>query len=134
LIANSIIEAESFMPKAAITSSLEKPLQNSKSRFHSKKYTVETSNTGALEELVRLYDLEISTPTQPMQPPLEDDTAEYEDVPESHNFATLFFILVIIGGIIAWIKFPNLLIFNWIRGKISRAERGKFIPVRNEEA
>lgn len=139
MIAKSILEAESYMSKVVITSSMEKQLFDPKSRFHSKKYTVKSgSSTGVLEELGRIYDLEKATPTQPVQPPLEDDLAYYyqqeeKNAPKSHTFAGLFIVFMIVGGIIAWIKFPNLFIFNWIRSKLNRGDHGKFIPVNNRE-
>jgi hypothetical protein len=136
LIAKSILEAESYMPKVVITSTIEKQLNDINSRFHSQKYTVSTSNTGVVEEIARLYDIEKSTPTQPIQPPLDDDdgnTDHYTQIDDnksssSHSsFIQLYIVILIIGGIIVWIKFPHLL----------RRDRGtKFIPVssRDEEA
>ncbi|KAI8048264.1 hypothetical protein BDF21DRAFT_392998 [Thamnidium elegans] len=125
LIATSIIEAESYMPKIEMTSTLEDQLKNSKSKFRSKKYTVKTSNNGVLEEVARLYDVAKSVPAQPSQPPLEEDELEYEMETINHNntFAGLFIILLLIG-IVACIKFPSLRFHHG---------RGKFIPVRNEE-
>lgn len=125
------------MPKVTLTNTIEKQLNDLKSKYHSPKYDVETSNTGAVEEAARLYDLEKSKPTQPQQPPLEEeDEIQSENDSNSTNttspqtFLGLFVVFAIIGIIIAWIKYPNAVIFNCIRGS---RDRGKFIPVRNEE-
>lgn len=130
MIAKSIIEAESYMPNVEITSTIEKQLDNLKSRFHSKKYTVPPNN-GVIEQVAKLYDIQKSAPAQPLQPPLEDDMADYEQViiNQNNTYIGLFIVILIIGGIIAGIKFPNSFISNWIRNK----GRGKFIPVRNED-
>lgn len=138
LIAKSILEAESYMPKATLTNAIEKQLNDLKSKYHSPKYVVGTSHTGAVEEAARLYDIEKAKPTQPHQPPLEeeDEIQSANDLSSSNTtspqtFFGLFVFFAIIGIIIAWIKYPNAVIFNCIRGN---RDRGKFIPVRNEEA
>ncbi|KAI7864225.1 uncharacterized protein EV154DRAFT_534152 [Mucor mucedo] len=108
-IATSILEAESYMPKAELTSSIVKQLQNVKSRFRSKK----------------------CLPVKPSQLPLEEDMEDYEQstINQNNTYVGLFIVILIVGGIIACIKFPNSLISNWIRNK----GRGKFIPVRSED-
>lgn len=126
------------MPKVTLSNSIEKQLNDPKSKYHSPKYVVGTSHTGAVEEAARLYDIEKSKPTQPQQPPLEEE----DEIQSANNmsainatspqtFFGLFVFFAIIGIIIAWIKYPNAVIFNCIRGN---RDRGKFIPVRNEEA
>lgn len=123
LIATSIIEAESYMPKVDMSTTLEEQLKNSKSKFHSKNYKVKPSNTGALEEIARLYDVQKTIPVQPIQPPLEEDEMEPETISHNNTFVGLFILLLIIG-IIACIKFPSIRFYQG---------REKFIPVRTEE-
>lgn len=118
------------MPRVELTSSIVKQLQNSKSRFRSKKYDV-PSNNGVIEEVGRLYDISKLVPVKPSQLPLEDDTEDYEQptIDQNNTYVGLFIVILIIGGIIACIKFPNSLISNWVRNK----GRGNFIPVRSED-
>ncbi|KAI7890509.1 GDSL-like Lipase/Acylhydrolase-domain-containing protein [Mucor mucedo] len=129
-IATSILEAESYMPKAELTSSIVKQLQNVKSRFRSKKYAV-PPNKGVIEQVAKLYDIKKSVPVKPSQLPLEEDMEDYEQstINQNNTYVGLFIVILIVGGIIACIKFPNSLISNWIRNK----GRGKFIPVRSED-
>ncbi|KAI8061515.1 uncharacterized protein B0P05DRAFT_557359 [Gilbertella persicaria] len=128
-IAQSIIDAESYIPKVELTEQLEEKLQNPKSKFRSKKYTVKPFK-GIVDEQARLYDIQKSKPIQPQQPPLEDDLDPTMFAKDEHNtYIGLLAFFLTLGGIIAWIKFPHVVPFNWIRNR----DRGKFIPVRNEE-
>lgn len=118
------------MPRVELTSSLVKQLQNVKSRFRSKKYVV-PPNKGVIEQVAKLYDIKKSVPVKPSQLPLEDYLDDYEQstINQNNTYVGLFIVILIVGGIIACIKFPNSLISNWIRNK----GRGKFIPVRSED-
>jgi hypothetical protein len=123
------------MPKVSLTKELVNQLNNPKSKFHSKQYTVPPSK-GLVDEQAKIYDIQKSTPTQPQQPPLEDDMQDFETQDSihyennNHAYIGLFIFILILGGIVAWIKFPNAALFCWFRS----SSRGKFTPVRNEEA
>lgn len=114
------------MPKVTLTKQLEKQLQTPHSPYHSKSYTVQPF-TGIIDEQAKLYDLEKSAPTEPLQPPLEDDAEDYKEN-KGHTFIGFSIFIVLVLVLVACIKFPNASIFSWFR-----KDRGKFIPVRNEE-
>jgi hypothetical protein len=121
------------MPKVSLTKEIINQLNDRKSKFHSKKYSAPPSK-GIVDEQAKLYDIKKSIPVQPQQPPLEDDREDYREPTVSNNrnhayIGLLVFVLILIG-IVAWIKFPNATLFGWFRS----SSRGKFSPVRNEEA
>lgn len=121
------------MPNVELTKEIEQQLEDSKSKFHSPKYNISTSNEGAVEDAAKLFDIEKSTPMQPEQPPLEleeDYDMEYSTAATYKTYTGLTIMFIIIGVIIAWIKYPNAKIFNLIRGN---RDRGKFIPVSRSE-
>lgn len=126
-----------------LTKEIEKQLTNPKTKFHSKTYAAPPFK-GIVDEKVKQYDIEKLQPTEPQQPPLEDDTADFEtkdaklisSKENGHAFIGLFIFVLVIGGIIVWIKFPNFSLFAWVRNICSSdggRDRGKFTPVRNEE-
>lgn len=126
------------MPKVTLTKEIEKQLTVSSNKFHSKTYAAPPFK-GIVDEKVKQYDIEKSKTIEPQQPPLEDDTADFETTKDSsllpskengHAFVGLFVFVLVIVGIIVWIKFPNFSLFAWVRNS---RDRGKFIPVRNEE-
>ncbi|KAL7314423.1 hypothetical protein PS15m_005994 [Mucor circinelloides] len=140
-IAKSIIEAESYTPKVTLTKEIEKQLKDPKSKFHSKTYAAPPYK-GLVDEKAKQYDLEKSQSIEPQQPPLEDDTADFEtkdatlmpSQENGHAFVGLFIFVLVIVGIIVWIKFPNFSLFAWIKTKFAgNRGRGEFAPVRNEE-
>ncbi|CAO0799721.1 unnamed protein product [Mucor circinelloides] len=140
-IAKSIIEAESYTPKVTLTKEIEKQLKDPKSKFHSKTYAAPPYK-GLVDEKAKQYDLEKSQSIEPQQPPLEDDTADFEtkdatlmpSKENGHAFVGLFIFVLVIVGIIVWIKFPSFSLFAWIKTKFAgNRGRGEFTPVRNEE-
>lgn len=123
------------MPKVSLTKEIVNQLNNRKSKFHSKQYTVPPFK-GLVDEQAKLYDIQKSAPAQPQQPPLEDDMQDFEttiptnpDETKNHAYIGLFIFILILAGIVAWIKFPNATLFGWF----CSSSRGKFSPVRNEE-
>ncbi|GAN03761.1 GDSL family lipase [Mucor ambiguus] len=143
-IAKSILKAESYTPQVTLTKEIEKQLDNPKSKFHSETYAAPPFK-GLVDDKAKQYDLEKSQVIEPQQPPLEDDTADFETkdatlVPSKENghaFIGLFVFVLVIVGIIVWIKFPNFSLFAWVKAKVAAItggrDRGKFTPVRNED-
>lgn len=125
-----------------LTKEIEKQLTDSKTKFHSDIYAAPPFK-GIIDEKVKQYDIEKFQPTEPQQPPLEDDTADFETkdatlIPSKENghaYIGLFIFILVIGGIIVWIKYPNFSLFAWVRNICNGGsrDRGKFTPVRNEE-
>lgn len=124
-----------------LTKEIEKQLKDPKSKFHSKTYAAPPYK-GLVDEKAKQYDLEKSQSIEPQQPPLEDDTADFEtkdatlmpSKENGHAFVGLFIFVLVIVGIIVWIKFPNFSLFAWIKTKFAgNRSRGEFTPVRNEE-
>lgn len=113
------------MPKVTLTKQLEKQLQDPHSKYHSKSYTIKPY-TGIIDEQAKLYDLEKSVSTEPQQPPLEDDTDDYKKSGQGngHSFVGFFIFVVLIIILVVFIKFPKAYF---------RKDRGKFVPIRNEE-
>ncbi|CEP19118.1 hypothetical protein [Parasitella parasitica] len=138
-IAKSIIEAESYTTKVTLTAEMEEQLVAVGSKFHSKTYAAPPFK-GIVDEKAKQYDIEKSRPIELQQPPLEDDAADFETLLETstdngHAYAGLAIFIMLIVGIIVWIKFPNLSLFAWIRNVCNGGSkhRGKFTPVRNDE-
>ncbi|KAI7900849.1 uncharacterized protein BX663DRAFT_516723 [Cokeromyces recurvatus] len=138
-IATSIIDSESYTSKITLTDELIKQLEDPKSRFHSMVYTAPPYK-GVVDEQAALYDTEKSKPQQPQQPLLEDDMRDLKsnytqtmgttlDTNEGHTFIGFLILTLIILVLVIWIKFPKSAIFGWFHNK----DRGKFVPVRNEE-
>lgn len=124
-----------------LTKEIEKQLKDPKSKFHSKTYAAPPYK-GLVDEKAKQYDLEKSQSIEPQQPPLEDDTADFEtkdatlmpSKENGHAFVGLFIFVLVIVGIIVWIKFPSFSLFAWIKTKFAgNRGRGEFTPVRNEE-
>ncbi|KAI8377098.1 hypothetical protein EDC96DRAFT_494461 [Choanephora cucurbitarum] len=121
-VAESILKAESYMPKIELTEALMKQLDDPQSRFHSGKYKVRPAK-GIVDEQARLYDIEKSSQVQSQQPPLED---EPEMTAKSHvQLIGLLALLLLLVGMV-WINLP---FFSRMRNN----DRGKFTPVRDEE-
>ncbi|KAI8875749.1 carbohydrate esterase family 16 protein [Backusella circina FSU 941] len=139
-IANSILQAGSYMPTTYSNSTeyVQKLLNEPKSKFKSKKYTIKP-NSGIVDEAVKEIDLELQTIPSNMtqQSVLEDDIESGEPSGTSFNTdynMTILIVVVILIGIVGYIglsksncSFQTIFYFIESRGK------GKFVPVHTEE-
>ncbi|KAI8883760.1 carbohydrate esterase family 16 protein [Backusella circina FSU 941] len=138
-IANSILEAESYMPRASVgnISYAKEVIFASGSPYKSKKYIVEPSE-GLVEAAIKEIDSKTAANAVTAASSNEkSDLNNMESLKPSYfsknHFGLLCFIAILLGMIL-WIRSPRAAGIQKITLLFQNRDRGKFLPIRSEQS
>jgi hypothetical protein len=138
-IANSILEAESYMPRASVgnISYAQQVIFAPGSQYTSKKYNVEPLE-GLVEAAIKEIDSKAAASAVTAASSTEkSDLNSLESLNSSffskNHFGSLCFIGLLLGMVL-WIRAPRATGIQKISLLFQNRDRGKFLPIRSEQA